>query len=88
MSRILFLIWNKIYYMKQFAVRLKELRTEKGLSIQALSKLTDIGVASICRWENNQADIKGEYKIICDYIFFTIKGLFPYKYVFYLKLFV
>ncbi len=61
MSRILFLIWNKIYYMKQFAVRLKELRTEKGLSIQALSKLTDIGVASICRWENNQADIKGEF---------------------------
>lgn len=44
--------------MRKFAERLKELRSEKSLSIQALSKATDIGVASICRWENGQADIK------------------------------
>ena len=45
---------------KIFAERLKELRLEKGLSIQSLSKQVDIGVASICRWENCQADVKGE----------------------------
>lgn len=45
--------------MEIFAERLKELRTEKGLSIQALSREVGIGVASICRWENRQADVKG-----------------------------
>ena len=45
--------------MEKFAQRLKELRIEKGLSIQALSKEVKIGVASICRWENQQADVKG-----------------------------
>ena len=38
--------------MENFAQRLKELRIDKGLSIQALSKEVKIGVASICRWEN------------------------------------
>ncbi len=46
--------------MYKFSERLKELRLERGLSIQALSKLVDIGVASICRWENGKADIRGE----------------------------
>lgn len=50
--------------MEIFAERLKELRTEKGLSIQALSKEIKIGVASICRWENCQADVKGSQLII------------------------
>lgn len=50
--------------MEKFAERLKELRTEKGLSIQGLSKTTKIGVASICRWENCQADVKGTQLII------------------------
>ena len=45
--------------MEIFAERLKELRTEKGLSIQQLSNEVKIGVASICRWENCQADVKG-----------------------------
>ena len=45
--------------MEIFAERLKELRTEKGLSIQQLSQEVKIGVASICRWENCQADVKG-----------------------------
>ena len=44
--------------MEKFAQRLKELRIDKGLSIQALSKEVKIGVASICRWENQQADVK------------------------------
>ena len=38
--------------MEKFAQRLKELRIDKGLSIQALSKEVKIGAASICRWEN------------------------------------
>lgn len=50
--------------MKVFAERLKELRTEKGLSIQALSKEIKIGVASICRWENCQADVKGTQLVL------------------------
>ena len=45
--------------MEKFAQRLKELRIDKGLSIQALSNEVKIGVASICRWENQQADVKG-----------------------------
>lgn len=50
--------------MEIFAERLKELRQDKGLSIQALSKATKIGVASICRWENCQADVKGMQLVI------------------------
>lgn len=45
--------------MEIFAQRLKDLRIDKGLSIQSLSREVKIGVASICRWENQQADIKG-----------------------------
>ena len=50
--------------MRKFAERMKELRTEKGLSISALSKELKIGGASICRWENNQSDIKGDQLVI------------------------
>ena len=50
--------------MEKFAQRLKELRIDKGLSIQALSKEVKIGVASICRWENQQADIKGTQLVV------------------------
>lgn len=50
--------------MNKFSERLKELRTEKNLSILALSKELKIGVASICRWENNQSDVKGDQLII------------------------
>ena len=50
--------------MEIFAERLRELRAEKGLSIHALSKEINIGVASICRWENCQADVKGSQLII------------------------
>ena len=50
--------------MEKFAQRLKELRIDKGLSIQALSKEVKIGVASICRWENQQADVKGTQLVV------------------------
>ena len=50
--------------MEKFAERLKELRIEKGLSIQALAKEVNIGSSSICRWENCQADVKGSQLII------------------------
>ena len=50
--------------MKNFAERLKDLRIEKGLSIQSLSNDVQIGVASICRWENGKADVKGSQLVI------------------------
>ena len=50
--------------MERFSERLKELRIEKGLSIQMLSKAIGIGVASICRWENGKADVKGMQLIV------------------------
>ncbi len=50
--------------MEKFSERLKDLRMEKGLSIQALSKEIQIGVASICRWENGKADVKGTQLVI------------------------
>ena len=50
--------------MERFSERLKELRIEKGLSIQMLSKDIGIGVASICRWENGKADVKGMQLIV------------------------
>ncbi|MGN0960987.1 MAG: helix-turn-helix domain-containing protein [Christensenellales bacterium] len=50
--------------MEKFAERLKELRIEKGLSIQALAKEVKIGSSSICRWENQQSDVKGTQLVI------------------------
>lgn len=53
--------YNKI--MRKFAERLKELRQERGLSIAVLGKQTDIGAASIFRWEQGERDIKSDYLI-------------------------
>lgn len=50
--------------MNKFAERLKELRQEKGMSIQSLAKEIKIGSSSLCRWENGQADVKGSQLII------------------------
>lgn len=50
--------------MKIFAERLKELRIEKGLSISQLAKEVKIGSSSLCRWENQQADVKGSQLVI------------------------
>jgi transcriptional regulator with XRE-family HTH domain len=46
--------------MNVFAQRLKELRSEKGLSTMVLGKLIGVSDMSICRWENNKNDIKAE----------------------------
>ena len=50
--------------MEKFAQRLKELRQERGLSIQALAKQVNIGSSSLCRWENNQAIVNGVQLIV------------------------
>lgn len=50
--------------MNRFAERLKELRQEKGMSIQSLAKAVGIGSSSLCRWENGQADVKGSQLVI------------------------
>ena len=50
--------------MEKFAERLKELRIEKGLSIQALAKEVGIGSSCLCRWENCQADVKGSQLVV------------------------
>ncbi len=62
--------------MEKLAVRLKELRQEKNLTIKQLSNLVKIGSSSLCRWENQQADIKGSqlielarfFKVTTDYL--------------------
>ena len=45
-------------YESKFYKRLKELRLEKGLSTQALGDAIGVSDTSICRRENNQADVK------------------------------
>ena len=50
--------------MEIFAERLKELRIDKGLSMHALASEVKIGAASICRWENCQADVKGTQLVV------------------------
>jgi len=46
--------------MKVFGQRLKELRTDKGLSTMALGKIIGVSDMAICRWENDKTDIVGE----------------------------
>lgn len=50
--------------MNIFAERLKELRIEKELSLEQLSKELKIGKSSLCRWENCQADVKGSQLVV------------------------
>ena len=50
--------------MNKFAERLKSLRLEKGFSIQLLAKEVGIGSSSLCRWENEQSDIKASQLIV------------------------
>lgn len=52
MSSILLRKFSKIFYMKIFAERLKELRTEKGLSMKQLAKEIKTTDAAISNWEN------------------------------------
>lgn len=46
--------------MRKFCVKLKELRTDKGLSTKALGAIIGVSDVTICRWENGKADIVSE----------------------------
>lgn len=64
MSRVFIPLWEYNINMRKFAERLKDLRTEKGLSIAALGVQVKMGVASILRWEHGESDIKSDYLIV------------------------
>ena len=49
---------------RKIASRLKELREEKGLSMQALSKIVGISDSSLGRWERGESDITGDNLLI------------------------
>jgi len=55
--------------MEIFAKRLKELRLDKGLSFEQLATETGISSSSLCRWENEQAEIKAQQLIILSKFF-------------------
>ena len=46
--------------MATIGERIRELRTEKGLSAKALAKQIEVSDASIIDWENNKHEIKAE----------------------------
>ncbi len=50
--------------MSNFGEKLRDLRIDKGVSIQKMAKDIGIGATSICRWENNQSDIRCNQLII------------------------
>ena len=50
--------------MRKFSERLKELRTERKLSILALAKEIGVSDATICRWENGINDVTGDSLIV------------------------
>ena len=50
--------------METFAERLRELRKDRLLSQEALSKETGIGRPCISRWEANQTIINGQQLIV------------------------
>ena len=47
-----------------FNERIKSLREDKGLSIQALARELKVSSASIFRWENSPTDIKSSQLIL------------------------
>lgn len=50
--------------MRKFCERLKELRTDKGLSTKKLGELTGFGNSTISRWETGVNDITSDNLII------------------------
>ncbi len=69
--------------MEKFSERLKELRQERGLSIQGLAKEVQISSSALCRWENCQADIRGsQLVILAKYFGVTIDFLMGLEFVF------
>lgn len=59
---------------REFANRLKDLRTEAGLSIDKLSEILGFGSASISRWENGKQDITGDNLIVLAKFFKVTAG--------------
>ena len=47
--------------MKEFAERLKDLRVSRELTLVDVVNQTGINIASLSRWENAKADIRGEH---------------------------
>ena len=50
--------------MRKFCERLKELRTEKGLTTKQLGNLIGIGNSTISRWETGVNDITSDNLIL------------------------
>ena len=50
--------------MRKFCERLKELRTDRGLSTQKLGELLGIGNSTISRWETGVNDITSDNLIL------------------------
>lgn len=62
--------------IKEFSERLKELREEKNISLEKLSKAVGIGTSSLSRWENQQADVKGsQLDVLADFFGVTVDFL-------------
>ena len=59
---------------REFACRLRDLRNERGLSIEELSKILGFGSASISRWENGKQDITGDNLIVLANFFKVTAG--------------
>ncbi|MCL2062513.1 MAG: helix-turn-helix domain-containing protein [Firmicutes bacterium] len=49
--------------MRKFCERLKELRSEKEISLNSLGKIINVSGVSISRWENGKADITSDYLV-------------------------
>lgn len=60
--------------MREFSKRLKELRQEVGLSIRDLSEKIGVSATSVCRWENDKADVSGDTLIILSKFFKVSAG--------------
>ncbi len=62
--------------MTEFGEKLKELRTEKGISQKKLSLEIDYAQSVICDWENGKAEptasaivvISDYFNVSCDYL--------------------
>ena len=60
----LYLVLGIKYIMRKIAERLRELRTERSLSMLQLGERVGISSSSISRWENNQSDIMSDQLIV------------------------
>ena len=59
--------------MYLFHIRLKELRTEKKLSLQGLGDIIGVSDTAIMKWESKRAEPKASY-IIALAIFFDVSA--------------